>query len=415
MFHNKRTTTRGLSSLLLLIVMLAGGVPGSRIANAQQAVRLFPETSKSVSGRFLQYWDTHGGLAQQGFPISGAMGEPSATDGKVRTVQYFERAVFEYHPENQPPNDVLLSLLGAFRYQQKYPTGGAPGQVSNTSTGSVLFKETGKRVGGAFLAYWQQHGGLAQQGYPISGEFSEKSDLDGQTYAVQYFERAVFEYHPEIQATDKVLLSQLGAFRYKQLSSAGRGVAPPLPVPPAIPIPTATPQAKATATPQARATATPNATANPHRKFVPPATATPGHDPQAYEWASQILLSIDEWPQFPDGGKYPATTPWPVGSTDKALYVVHELYRLAQTIEYDPRYRPPSCVTSEGVRFNCYGYRDLRIRDIADYFIQNTTTCINGGDYGNPATLRFNNLPECEAVLSDVQSEALAVQAENQP
>lgn len=36
------------------------------------------------------------------------------------TVQYFERAVFEYHPEKQVPFDVLLSQLGTFRYGQKY-------------------------------------------------------------------------------------------------------------------------------------------------------------------------------------------------------------------------------------------------------------------------------------------------------
>jgi carboxyl-terminal processing protease len=30
-------------------------------------------------------------------------------------VQYFERAVFEYHPENEPPYDVLLSQLGKYR------------------------------------------------------------------------------------------------------------------------------------------------------------------------------------------------------------------------------------------------------------------------------------------------------------
>jgi hypothetical protein len=34
-------------------------------------------------------------------------------------VQYFERAVFEHHPENAAPNDVLLSLLGTLRYEQK--------------------------------------------------------------------------------------------------------------------------------------------------------------------------------------------------------------------------------------------------------------------------------------------------------
>jgi hypothetical protein len=45
----------------------------------------------------------------------------SQTDGKPYTVQYFERAVFEKHPENPPPYNVLLSLLGTFTYQKKYP------------------------------------------------------------------------------------------------------------------------------------------------------------------------------------------------------------------------------------------------------------------------------------------------------
>jgi hypothetical protein len=35
-------------------------------------------------------------------------------------VQYFERAVMEYHPENKVPYDVLLSQLGTFQYKAKY-------------------------------------------------------------------------------------------------------------------------------------------------------------------------------------------------------------------------------------------------------------------------------------------------------
>jgi hypothetical protein len=177
--------------------------------------RTFSETGKTASGLFLEYWDTHGGLAQQGYPISNVFGEVSDLNGQPYTVQYFERAVFEYHPENQPPFNVLLSQLGTFQYKRKYNTG-APNQQPNTSAGSVLFPETGKRVGGKFLAYWQDHGSLAQQGLPISEEFVEKSDLDGKDYLVQYFERAVFEYHPENQPPYDVLLSQLGTFQYKQ-------------------------------------------------------------------------------------------------------------------------------------------------------------------------------------------------------
>jgi len=179
----------------------------------------FKETGKSARGKFLDYWNRNGGLAQQGFPISEEMQERSDTDGKIYTVQYFERAVFELHPENKPPHDVLLSLLGNFEYKRKYPNG-APNQQANTTAGSALFRETGKRVGGKFLDYWNRNGGLAQQGFPISEEFMEKSDLDGKTYRVQYFERAVFELHPENKPPYDVLLSQLGKFRYDKVVAA---------------------------------------------------------------------------------------------------------------------------------------------------------------------------------------------------
>jgi hypothetical protein len=90
-------------------------------AQEQQTSRTFPETGKTVSGRFLQYWNQNGGLAQQGYPISEEFMEKSDLDGKTYMVQYFERVVFEYHPENEPPYDVLLSQLGTFRYREKYP------------------------------------------------------------------------------------------------------------------------------------------------------------------------------------------------------------------------------------------------------------------------------------------------------
>ena len=176
--------------------------------------RTFPETGKAVTGIFLEYWDRNGGLPQQGFPISGLLTEVSDLNGKPYVVQYFERAVFEYHPENQPPFNVLLSQLGTFRYHQKHPEG-APNQRPNSDPGAITFPETGKRLGGRFLEYWRTHGGVAQQGFPISDEFTEVSDLDGKAYTVQYFERAVFEWHPENAAPNDVLLSHLGVFRYR--------------------------------------------------------------------------------------------------------------------------------------------------------------------------------------------------------
>ncbi len=241
----KNTKIRWLSLFALLALALPSF--GTAPSYAQANSRTFPETGKTVQGKFLTYWDTHGGLAQQGFPISNEMQEKSDTDGKTYTVQYFERAVFEAHPENPAPNDVLLSLLGVFLYHQKYPSG-ASGQLASSAPDSHLFPETGKRVGGIFLQYWTTHGGLAQQGLPISEEFIEVSDLNHKSYKVQYFERAVFELHSEFAGTpNEVLLSQLGTFRYKQKYQTPQTtpVVPnpgqPTPVPPAGPTNTPVP------------------------------------------------------------------------------------------------------------------------------------------------------------------------------
>lgn len=198
-------------------------------ARADEASRTFPATGKTVSGRFLDYWDANGGLAQQGYPISNELQEKSDVDGNTYTVQYFERALFEYHPENEPPNDVLLALIGSYFYNLRY-NGDAPGQKVNTS-GPLYFPETGKSIGRYFRHYWEDNGGLAQQGYPISNEFLEKSPVDGRTYTVQYFERAVFELHPG----SEVKLSLLGAAYYNQRHPGGApspGVTPqPTPEP----------------------------------------------------------------------------------------------------------------------------------------------------------------------------------------
>jgi len=219
----KSYKTRLLSAIALVALVLPALTTGVGADFPQQpGCQTFKETGKTVCGRFMQYWQKNGGLAQQGFPISAEMQEVSETNGKTYATQYFERAVFEYHPEEKPEYQVLLSLLGVFYYNQKYPKG-APNQTANNSPGSMVFKETGKRLGGIFLDYWKKNGALPQQGFPISDEFMEKSDLDGKTYRVQYFERAVFEYHPEEKPQYRVLLSQLGTFRYKARHGAGSG------------------------------------------------------------------------------------------------------------------------------------------------------------------------------------------------
>jgi hypothetical protein len=164
----------------------------------------FKETGFSICKRMESYWQKYGGLAQFGYPISAARVEKSSIDGKSYTVQYFERALFELHPENaSTPYEVQLGLLGR-RFHSVDP---AVAQSSDTRY--QYFKETGHNVLPEFAAYWQAHGALFVNGFPISEPIQERAS-DGKTYTVQYFERARFELHPENTAPYNVLLGHLG-------------------------------------------------------------------------------------------------------------------------------------------------------------------------------------------------------------
>jgi hypothetical protein len=121
---------------LVVFGMLLGGFlqPSSTQSYAQAGCQTFKETGKTVCGRFLEYWQKNGGLAQQGLPLSGEFTEVNDLNGKPYIVQYFERAVFEKHPENAAPFDVLLSQLGTFQFKRKYPGGdSSTGQTPPTS------------------------------------------------------------------------------------------------------------------------------------------------------------------------------------------------------------------------------------------------------------------------------------------
>lgn len=208
-----------------LAVLLCALGPAGRSVYAASS-RFFPETGKTVTDPFLSYWTGHGGLSQQGYPITDAYNEKNAADGKVYLTQYFERARFEYHPENADPKfKVLLGLLGKEALAAKHGDTPPDSAVETVpGGGSKTFSETGKTVTGLFLSYWNTHGGLEQQGYPITNAYSEVNDADGQTYVTQYFERARFEYHPEsADPKFKVLLGLVGREIYGLKQSAGGG------------------------------------------------------------------------------------------------------------------------------------------------------------------------------------------------
>lgn len=168
----------------------------------------FQLTKHSLGGEFLVYWQAHGGLPVFGYPLTEEFTEKSPTDGKPYKVQYFERNRFEYHPENAPPNNVQLGLLGV---QALGSRTFAIAPDFDPGPYTIYFPQVKHSLSGAFLDYWQRSGGVSQLGYPISEPVLERNPLNNQTYTVQYLERARFELHPENSGSPyEVLLGLLG-------------------------------------------------------------------------------------------------------------------------------------------------------------------------------------------------------------
>lgn len=195
-------------------------VTGAQAVQPQQERVTFAETGYGIGGRFLAYWQQHGGLPVFGYPVS----DPTQPAADAPLTQMFERTRFEYHPQNAAPYDVLLGRMGAEALAaqgvdwRSFPTVAADAVAPEC----LYFAETQHSLCGAFLGYWQQHGlefdgqagssyaeSLALFGLPLSEPYASTLP-DGSQITVQWFERARFEYHPQNPAPYRVLLGLLG-------------------------------------------------------------------------------------------------------------------------------------------------------------------------------------------------------------
>ena len=238
--QSKKTTrvysslVRAFGSLTLALIMMAGPSLSTQVANHQAVSQALPSTSaparsqffaptgKSVAGDFLGTMERFG-LERIGYPVS----EERQENGK--TVQYFERVRMEKHPELASKGyNVLMTRLGADLAGANYAKVAA---FKSTST-RLYVKETGHSLSGAFLTYWNGNGGVELFGYPISEPMAQNG------LTVQWFERARFEYHPELTKTGKtVQLTHLGKMAYEKTgapqaaNNSQQRVAPAAPAP----------------------------------------------------------------------------------------------------------------------------------------------------------------------------------------
>ena len=157
----------------------------------------FAQTGHNVRGNFLQFYrSVPNPTLVFGYPLTEQF---TSVDGK--TVQYFQRARFELDPQL----GVKLTPLGRETYE--------PGSqlIIDTQFACRSFAESRYSVCFAFRDFFEQNGGVAQFGYPIS-PFEFRNNL-----IVQYFDNARFEWHPERAEGLRVGITDLGRIYFEQL------------------------------------------------------------------------------------------------------------------------------------------------------------------------------------------------------
>jgi hypothetical protein len=186
--------------------------PAEPAPGVEGASATFEGTNHAVKGEWLKWFNRNGGVDNNGLPRSEVIVDPITG----QWVQYFQRVVLEWHPENPGEHRIQRRLLGDILY----PGADDPVTPTPASSNSYVFYDTsgnqqvglghgvsdfapdGTRIG--FMAYFTSHGGLTAFGYPKE----EPKLRDGRW--TQRFQAALFEYHPENASPYTVQLELLG-------------------------------------------------------------------------------------------------------------------------------------------------------------------------------------------------------------
>ena len=197
--------------IVVVLLLLTVWIPVRAQATESE---YFSETGHNVSGEFLAFFNSNPDAAYIfGYPITEQF---TSKDGK--TVQYFQRARFEYNPDMPEGQRTQLTQLG----RDMYATTGIL-NVGN-SFACRTYVETGFAVCFAFLEFFDANGGAAQFGFPISGfEYHENK-------IVQYFERGRLEWQPWRAEGYRVVISDLGRAYFDKLGEDPALLAPVSPL-----------------------------------------------------------------------------------------------------------------------------------------------------------------------------------------
>jgi len=181
--------------VFILLLSLFFGTWQIHPLQTQAEQEYFDETGHWVTNEFLTtYHSVPNPDVLYGFPITDAFPDPTTH----LLIQYFEKARFELHTDQPAGQRVQLSPLGEYLY--------VPGQPLPTPQAAACRQIAGTafQVCYAFLEFFDANGGVQQFGNPISNLELQNDRM------VQYFQRACFEWRPDLPAQQRVALARLG-------------------------------------------------------------------------------------------------------------------------------------------------------------------------------------------------------------
>ena len=177
---------RSFLEVVIVLSLLLGVIP----VQAQDAdSHFFDQTRHNVRGAFWRYYqDVKDANTVLGYPITEEF-----TNSAGILVQYFQRARLE--TQN---GSVYITPLGTLTYKTGV-------QLNINNPMACQKYQTGFSVCFAFLDFFDDHGGLAFFGYPIS-PFEYQDNI-----IVQYFQNGRLEWHPSNPDGQRVVTGNLGS------------------------------------------------------------------------------------------------------------------------------------------------------------------------------------------------------------
>jgi hypothetical protein len=190
-----------LLGILFIVFALLAANGGTAAAQNGSSTHYFADTGHNVSGDFWVYYQS----VQNAELVFGSPITEAFTDAQAgRLVQYFQRARFEFFPENPGGQRVSLARLGEYVYQRA--PAGTNVDFPLPPIGCRYYAD--KYICYDFREFFDKNGGEVVFGKPTSPFMFYNGRI------VQYFERARFEWYPEYPEGQKVVLAELGRISF---------------------------------------------------------------------------------------------------------------------------------------------------------------------------------------------------------